>query len=91
MLYLIIFGSLLGYSSYIYVLQIWPAAKAGTYAYVNPLVAVLLGALILGDPFNLKVLASTGVILSGVLLVQISKTSSIKRKNNNVEGDIKVK
>jgi drug/metabolite transporter (DMT)-like permease len=47
MLYLIFFGSIVGYSCYVYILKKWPAAKAGTYAYVNPLVAVLLGALIL--------------------------------------------
>lgn len=76
LLYLIVFGSWIGYSSYIYVLQKWPAAKAGTYAYVNPPVAVFLGALILGEPFNLTVLLSTVVILAGVLLVQLSKTKS---------------
>jgi len=81
MLYLIVFGSWVGYSSYIYVLQKWPAAKAGTYAYVNPPVAVLLGALILGEPFTLTVFVSTIVILSGVLLVQISKTK------NSVKAD----
>ncbi|MHB1392917.1 MAG: EamA family transporter [Clostridia bacterium] len=76
MLYLIIFGSWVGYSSYIYILQKWPAAKAGTYAYVNPLVAFLLGALILGEPFTFTVLLSTVVIFAGVLLVQLSKTKS---------------
>lgn len=76
LLYLIVFGSWLGYSSYIYVLQKWPAAKAGTYAYVNPPVAVFLGALVLGEPFNLTVLFSTIVILAGVLLVQLSKTEN---------------
>lgn len=74
MLYLIVFGSLIGYSSYIYMLQKWPAAKAGTYAYVNPPVAFLLGALILGEPFTMTILFSTIIILVGVLLVQLSKT-----------------
>jgi drug/metabolite transporter (DMT)-like permease len=89
LLYLIVFGSWFGYSSYIYILQKWPAAKAGTYAYVNPLVAVLLGALILGEPFTLTVLFSTIVILAGVLLVQLSKTKSnlkieIKKESSSV-------
>lgn len=75
MLYLIFFGSILGYSSYVYVLQKWPAAKAGTYAYVNPPVAVLLGAVVLGEPFSLSILTSTIVILLGVLMVQLSKTT----------------
>ncbi|KUO68682.1 MAG: multidrug DMT transporter permease [Clostridia bacterium BRH_c25] len=77
LLYLIVFGSLIGYSSYIYILQKWPAAKAGTYAYVNPPVAFLLGTLILGEPFTITILFSTVIILAGVLLVQLSKTKSI--------------
>lgn len=86
LLYLIVFGSWFGYSSYIYVLQKWPAAKAGTYAYVNPPVAVLLGALILGEPFTLTVLFSTVVILAGVLLVQLSKTKSVVKIEIKEEG-----
>lgn len=73
MLYLIIFGSIIAYSCYIYILQKWPAAKAGTYAYVNPPVAVLLGALVLGEPMTIKVVFSTIVILCGVVLVQTTK------------------
>lgn len=77
LLYLIFFGSMLGFSSYTYVLQKWPAAKAGTYAYVNPIVAVLLGALFLSEPISTNVIISALVILGGVLLVQLSKTSEI--------------
>lgn len=83
LLYLIVFGSLIGYSSYIYMLQKWPAAKAGTYAYINPIVAFLLGALVLGEPFTVTILFSTVIILVGVLLVQLSKT------RNPVKSDIK--
>lgn len=74
MLYLIFFGSIVGYSCYVYILQKWPSTKAGTYAYVNPLVAILLGALILNEPISISVILSTLVILSGVVLVQTSKT-----------------
>ncbi|MBA1336229.1 MAG: Permease of the drug/metabolite transporter (DMT) superfamily [Firmicutes bacterium] len=74
MLYLILFGSILGYSSYIYVLQKWPAAKAGTYAYVNPIVAVFLGAIVLNEPITIYVVISSVIILTGVFLVQTSKT-----------------
>lgn len=73
MAYLVVFGSLIGYSAYIYVLQKWPAAKAGTYAYVNPVIAVLLGGLILKEPLTLSMLAATAVILAGVLMVQTSR------------------
>lgn len=74
MIYLIIFGSIIGYSCYIYILKKWPAAKAGTYAYVNPPVAVLLGTLVLGEPLSIQVVFATAVILGGVVLVQSSKT-----------------
>lgn len=75
-LYLILFGSIIGYSCYVYILHKWPAAKAGTYAYVNPLVAVLLGALVLNEPLSISVVLSTAVILGGVILVQTSKTKT---------------
>jgi drug/metabolite transporter (DMT)-like permease len=74
--YLILFGSIVGYSCYVYILHKWPAAKAGTYAYVNPLVAVLLGALVLNEPLSIGVVMSTAVILGGVILVQTSKTKT---------------
>lgn len=76
--YLIVFGSILGYSSYIYVLQKWPASKAGTYAYVNPVVGVFLGAVVLGEPVSPNIIIPAVIILSGVILVQLSKT---RRKN----------
>ena len=87
LLYLIIFGSLLGYTSYIYVLEKWPAAKAGTYAYINPPVAVLLGTLVLKEPFTLTVLFATAVILSGVLMVQLSKVKSTDKAVIKKEED----
>lgn len=81
-LYLIFFGSIIGYSCYVYILHKWPAAKAGTYAYVNPLVAVLLGALILNEPLSISVVMSTAVILGGVILVQTSKTKTENKKTD---------
>ncbi|CCJ33146.1 EamA family transporter [Caloramator australicus] len=76
LLYLIVFGSLIGYSSYIYILQKWPPSKAGTYAYINPIVAVILGALILNEAINLRIIISTFIILIGVVLVQTSKNKT---------------
>ncbi|MCH4890026.1 EamA family transporter [Acidaminobacter sp. JC074] len=73
LLYLVVFGSIVGYSSYIYVLQVWPASRVGTYAYVNPVVALFLGVLILNEPVNLVIIMSLIIILSGVILVQRSK------------------
>lgn len=78
--YLIIFGSFIGYSCYIYTLQKWSATKAGTYAYVNPIVAVILGALILNEPFTISVAISMVIVISGVILVQSSKAEYIEKK-----------
>lgn len=77
-LYLIVFGSIVGYSCYIYILQRWTAAKAGTYAYVNPVVAIMLGALLLREPITLSVIISMVIVIVGVVLVQGSKAEYIK-------------
>ena len=89
--YLILFGSILGYSSYIYILQRWPASKAGTYAYINPVVGVILGAVILGEPVSPNVFISAIIILGGVLLVQLSKTStkSEQEPSGNLASNMK--
>ncbi len=73
LIYLVVFGSIVGYSSYIYVLSKWPAAKAGTYAYVNPVVALLLGYIFLGETLNISMIMSMILILLSVFLVQKAK------------------
>lgn len=77
LLYLVVFGSIVGYSCYIYALQVWPAARVGTYAYVNPVVALILGVLILSEPVNATVVGSLVIILTGVILVQRSKIEKV--------------
>ena len=69
--YLALFGSLLAYSAYIYLAKAWPPAKMGTYAYLNPLVAVLLGTLILHEPFGPRGFLGMAIILAAVALVQL--------------------
>ncbi|TNE55544.1 MAG: EamA family transporter [Bacteroidetes bacterium] len=71
--YLILFGSLIGYLSYVWLLQQRPAVQVGTYAYVNPVVALLLGWLIVAEPFHWHQLTALGVILTGVLLINLPK------------------
>ncbi|MCE1205478.1 MAG: EamA family transporter [Holophagaceae bacterium] len=69
--YLTLFGSLLAFSAYIYLAKAWPPAKMGTYAYLNPLVAVLLGSLVLHEAFGLREIAGMATILAAVALVQL--------------------
>lgn len=86
LLYLVVFGSIVGYSCYIYILQKWPAAKAGTYAYINPPVAVMLGAIILGEVISIKIVLSAITILVGVILVQRSKVTAISSSVENLNS-----
>jgi len=71
--YLIVFGSILGYTSYVYLLRHQPPAKASTYAYVNPVVAIVLGWLVLDEPVTLRTIVAMLIILGGVAIVQTSK------------------
>jgi drug/metabolite transporter (DMT)-like permease len=75
-LFLVVFGSLVGFTAYIWLLGVTSIAKAGTYAYVNPIVAVFLGWAILDEPVTGRTLIAALVILVGVALVNIEwKTS----------------
>jgi drug/metabolite transporter (DMT)-like permease len=67
--YLIVFGSGIGFSAYIYILQKSTAARVATYAFVNPVVALALGWLILGEAITLRTIAAAAVILTAVILV----------------------
>jgi len=77
--YLIGFGSLVGYLSYVWLLRIRPAVQVGTYAYINPVVAVLLGWLMVNEPFAWPQLAALGIILTGVLLINLPKYKTSAR------------
>lgn len=72
-LYLIMFGSILTYSAYNWLLRQTAPAKVGTYAFFNPLVAVFLGWLLVGEPVTLKMIIGAGAILTAVLLVNQSR------------------
>jgi drug/metabolite transporter (DMT)-like permease len=75
-LFLVVFGSLVGFTAYIWLLGVTSIAKVGTYAYVNPIVAVFLGWAILDEPVTGRTLIAALVILAGVALVSIEwKTS----------------
>lgn len=65
-LYLIIFGSVIGFTSYVQTLRLLPVSLATTNAYINPLVAVILGAILLSEPITPYTLVGTALILLGV-------------------------
>src|SRR5439155_26742230 len=70
--YLVVFGSILGYSAYSYALRHASATIVGTYAYVNPVIAVLLGWLLLREPVGPRTFVAMGMILVAVVWIQFS-------------------
>src|SRR4249919_2326832 len=75
--YLVVFGSWIGYSAYIYLLEHVPTPKVATYAYVNPIVAVFLGWLILQEHVDIFMLVGTVIIIASVWLVNTSKLKHV--------------
>jgi drug/metabolite transporter (DMT)-like permease len=71
--YLVVCGSLIGYTSYIWLLGHVPTSKVSTYAYVNPVIAVFLGWLVLREPVDGYILAGSAIIVASVVLVTSAK------------------
>jgi drug/metabolite transporter (DMT)-like permease len=67
--YLVIVGSIITFTAFIYTLKRLPAAQASIYAYVNPIVAVIIGALLNHEPLTMAIAAGTAVTIMGVYLV----------------------
>lgn len=70
LVYLVVVGSIVGYSAYAYALKHLPVSTVSLYAYANPVIAVVLGALMLGEPMDSRILAAAGVILVGCAMVR---------------------
>jgi len=70
LLYLIFFGAIGGFTAYAYALKHLPVAIVSLYAYVNPIIAVVLGTLILKEPFSARMAAAGAVVLIGMALVR---------------------
>jgi drug/metabolite transporter (DMT)-like permease len=75
-LYLVVFGSWIGYTAYIWLLQQVPTSKVSTYAYVNPVVAVFLGWLVLHERIDRYILLGSAIIIASVVLVTSAKVST---------------
>jgi drug/metabolite transporter (DMT)-like permease len=85
LVYLIVFGSLLGFTSYIWLLDKVSPARLGTYAYVNPIVAVLLGWAIAGERLSLRTALAAGIVICAVALITTAR--SARPATHNVVGD----
>jgi len=73
-LYLIVFGSLIAFSAYVWLLTKTTTAKVSTYAYVNPVVAVLLGYFLAGEQLTLRTLLASSVIIIAVVVITTYKS-----------------
>ena len=82
--YLVIFGSILGYSAYSYALRHASATIVGTYAYVNPVIAVLLGWLLLHEPVTSRTFIAMAMILVAVVWIQFSH--KLRRPDGQTAG-----
>ena len=80
--YLVICGSLIGYTAYIWLLAHVPTSKVSTFAYVNPVVAVFLGWLVLHEPVDAYIIAGSVIVIASVALVT---TAKVKTKTQSEE------
>lgn len=79
-IYLIIFGSIAAFSAYVWLLTVRPATQVSTYAYVNPVVAILLSLGFTNESVTLIQLLGLVVILASVLLINLTKYKSAKKE-----------
>lgn len=84
--YLVIFGSLISFIAYLYALQHLPTEQASIYAYINPVVAVLLGAIIFGEKLTLFIAIGGAVALLGVYLVNKAFKTTPPPEQPEAEG-----
>jgi drug/metabolite transporter (DMT)-like permease len=91
LIYLIVMGSLAGFSAYVWLLQVRPATQVSTYAYVNPVVAVLLGVWFAGEHMTWLQLVGLAVILTSVLLINLAKYRKEQQKSAPVPPKVFMK
>ena len=82
--YLIVFGAIAGFTAYAYALKHLPIATVSLYAYVNPVIAVALGTLVLKEPFNARLGTASAIVLAGMALVR-----DLEPERLNAPGEVK--
>ncbi|HET7537446.1 MAG TPA: EamA family transporter [Candidatus Didemnitutus sp.] len=71
--YLVVFGSLIGFSTFTWLMKHSTPARVSTYAYVNPIVAVFLGWLVLHEPVSPRIFGAAAIIIGGVAIITVAK------------------
>lgn len=73
LIYLVIFGSIVAFSAYVYALKHLPIATVSLYSYVNPIIAVVLGTLLLSEPFSSRTLVASALVFAGIAVVRTAE------------------
>lgn len=85
--FLVVCGSIVGLTSYIWLLRVTTAARVATYAYVNPAVALALGWMLGGESFSARSLIATAIILSAVVLIVSTRQATTPARTSAIEGE----
>ncbi|WP_435357196.1 EamA family transporter [Emticicia sp. SJ17W-69] len=85
MIYLVIVGSYVGYTAYVWLINNAPPQLTATYAYVNPVVAIFLGWIFLDERLTSRSLTASAIILAGVILMTLGRRKKAKEIDNNAE------
>ena len=72
LVYLAIFGSVVGYTAYLYTLKYLPISTVSLYAYVNPIIAMILGTLVLSEPFTPRIVVAAALVFGGIAIVRMA-------------------
>jgi drug/metabolite transporter (DMT)-like permease len=87
LLYLIVFGSLIAYSAYVWLLRVATPARVGTYAYVNPVIALFLGWALADEPIGLGSILGASIILGSVVVIVSERRTAGIRGVGKVHGE----
>jgi drug/metabolite transporter (DMT)-like permease len=77
MAYLTVVGSLVAYTAYLYAIKHLPISTVSLYAYINPLIAVVLGAVLLGEPLSARIAMAAALVLGGMAMVGRARPTSV--------------
>ena len=75
--YLVLVGSLVGYTAFVWLLKVSTPSRVATYAYVNPVVAVFLGWVFVGEPLTPRTLVAAGIIVAAVILITTFRSRGV--------------
>ena len=85
--YLVVFGSLIAYASYTWLLRTAPTTLVSTYAYVNPLVAILMGNLLAHEPITPRILLAAAIIVGAVAMITLTQPVRVKAPSPALSAD----